>query len=244
MNETGLLDGYTTEEKEAYIGIIASVATADRIATEDELEYLTALSEAAGINPVIAGDAANDNLNLRLSEYLDVLKNSDLRFALITDIISFAKNDGQFTADEEEKIKNICTYLGISNVQSETLNNVVDKSNAEVTSYEEATDQGYLEKIGVAGMLKNANIPITSIVKGLIGFAAPFVLSKMLRGRTQTGNIQSGGLGGGLGGSLLGSLFGGRAGGLGSILGNLSGGRGYGGLGSILNRALQQRQIN
>lgn len=244
MDETGLLDGYTIEEKAAYLGVIASVATADRIATDDEIDYLISLADTAGIDVEVVEDAAKDNLNLRLSEYLDNLKQSDLRYALITDIISFAKNDGKYTTEEEEKIKNISLYLGISNQQSEVLNSVVEKSNAEVTSYEEATDQGYLEKIGVAGMLKNANIPITSIVKGLIGFAAPFILSKMVRGRTQMGNVQSGGLGGGLGGSLLGSLFGGRAGGLGSILGNLSGGRGYGGLGSILNRALQQRERN
>ena len=244
MDETGLLDGYTIEEKAAYLGVIASVATADRIATDDEIDYLISLADTAGIDVEVVEDAAKDNLNLRLSEYLDNLKQSDLRYALITDIISFAKNDGKYTTEDEEKIKNISLYLGISNQQSEVLNSVVEKSNAEVTSYEEATDQGYLEKIGVAGMLKNANIPITSIVKGLIGFAAPFILSKMVRGRTQMGNVQSGGLGGGLGGSLLGSLFGGRAGGLGSILGNLSGGRGYGGLGSILNRALQQRERN
>jgi len=243
MNETGLLDGYTLEEKQAYIGVIASVSTADRVATNDELEYLTTLAEAAGIDAAgIAEDAAKDNLNLRLSEYLDTLKESDLRFALITDIISFAKSDGKYTSEEQEKINTISRYLGISHKQSETLNNVVEKSNAEVTSFEEATDQGHLEKIGIADMLNNANIPITSIVKGLIGFAAPFIFSKMVRGRTQAGNIQSGGLGGGLGGSLLGSLFGGRVGGLGSIFGNLSGGKGYGGLGSILSRALEQRK--
>ena len=242
MNETGLLDGYTFEEKQAYIGIIASVATADRIATEDELDYLSALAEAADIDPRIAVDSAKDNLNLRLAEYLDILKGSDLRFALITDIISFAKSDGKYTPEEQEKISNISQYLGISHQQSEALTSVVDKSNIEVTSFEEATDKSYLEKTGIAGMLKNANIPINSIVKGLIGLAAPFVLSKMMRGRSQSGNTRMGGLGGGLGGSLLGSLLGGRAGGLGSILGNLSGGRGYGGLGSILSRALQQKQ--
>src|SRR6187431_2497856 len=117
MDETGLLDTYATEEKEAYIGIIASVATVDRVATENELEYLAALAEAAGIDPRVAEDAAKDNLNLRLSEYLDILKQSDLRYALITDIISFAKNDGKYTSAEQEKIKNIATYLGISSQQ-------------------------------------------------------------------------------------------------------------------------------
>ena len=242
MEYTGLLDEYTAEEKEAYIGIIASVATADRIATEGELEYLTTLAEAAGIDPKIAEDAAKDNLNLRLSEYLDILKQSDLRFALITDIISFAKSDGKYTAEEQEKINGICLYLGISQQQTQALANVVEKSNVAVTSPEEATDKGFLEKIGITDILKNANIPVSSIVKGLLGLAAPLILSKMVRGRSQSGNVRTGGLGGALGGSLLGALLGGRAGGLGSIFGNLSGGRGYGGLGSILSRAIQQKQ--
>ena len=60
MNETGLLTVYNTEEKEAYIGVIASIATADRTATEDELEYLDTLSEATGINPAVAEAAAKD----------------------------------------------------------------------------------------------------------------------------------------------------------------------------------------
>lgn len=242
MNETGLLDGYNKDEKEAYIGIIASLATADRIATEDELDYLMTLAEATGIDAGIAEAAAKDNTNYMLQTHLDVLKNSDLRFALITDIISFAKSDGKYTAEEQERIAEISSYLGITIQQTAALANVVEKSNAVVSIPEDASEPDFMEKAGISDMLKKANIPISSIVKGLIGLAAPLILSKMVRGRAQSGNIQAGGLGGGLGGSLLGSLLGNRTGGLGSILGNLSGGRGYGGLGSILSRILQQKQ--
>lgn len=242
MNETGLLNAYQTQEKEAYIGIIASVATADRTATEDELDYLVALSEAAGINSTVAVDAAKDAANAQLSGYLDVLKQSDLRFSLIADIVSFAQSDGKYTVDEEEKIKMICSYLGITDEQSKALSSLVEKSNALVTTPEEAMNEGFFEKNGFTQMLNKANIPVSSIVKGLLGLAAPFILSKMVNRRSLSGSTTGGGLGGGLGGTLLGALQGGRIGGLGSILGNLSGGRGYGGLGSILSRALQQKQ--
>ncbi len=242
MNETGLLNAYETEEKEAYIGVIASIATADRTATEDELEYLDALSEAAGINPAVASDNAKDTSNAQLTSHLEVLKQSDLRFSLIADIISFAQSDGKYTVDEEEKIKSISSYLGITEEQSKVLTQVVNKSNGLVTAPEDAADEGFFEKNGLSEMLNKANIPLNSIVKGLLGLAAPFILSKMVNRRTQSGSTTRGGLGGGLGGTLLGALQGGRIGGLGSILGNLSGGREYSGLGSVLSRALQQHQ--
>ncbi len=242
MNETGLLDAYKTEEKEAYLGAIASIATAGRIATEDELEYLAALSVAAAIKPAIAEDAAKDASSTQLLNYLDILKHSDLRFSLMADIISFAKSDGKYTADEEEKIKNICTYLGITDEQSGVLTTIVEKSNTLVTIPEEGSDEGFFEKNGFTEMLKNANIPLTSIVKGLIGLAAPFILSKMVRSRSLSGGLVAGNLGGDLGGTLLGTFQGGRIGGLGSILSNLSGNRGYNGLGSILNNTIQHKQ--
>lgn len=239
MNETGLLTVYDTEEKEAYIGIIASIATADRVATEDELEYLAALSEASGVDAAVAEAAAKDSSNTQLLQHLEKLKRSNLRFSLIADIISFARSDGKYTIDEEERIKSICGYLGITEEQSNVLSNVVEKSNALVTTREEATDQGFFEKNGFTEMLNKANIPIDSIVKGLLGLAAPFILSKMVNRRSLSGTPVAGGLGGGLGGTLLGALQGGRIGGLGSILGNLSGGRKYSSLGSVLKRAIQ-----
>ncbi|WP_018342820.1 TerB family tellurite resistance protein [Cytophaga aurantiaca] len=241
MNETGLLDVYTDEERTAYIGAIASIATADRTATEDELEYLSALCEAAAVKPSVAQDAAKDITNAQLPYYLDVLKQSELRFSLITDIISFAKSDGQYTADEQEKIKGICRYLDITDEQTGVLNNLVEKSSALVTIPEEANDKGFFEKHGFSNMLEKANIPINSIVKGLIGVAVPFILSKMVNRRAQSGSISGGGLGGGLGGTLLGAFQGGRIGGLGSILANLNGNKPYNGLGSILKRAIQQK---
>jgi uncharacterized tellurite resistance protein B-like protein len=244
MNETGLLDAYGTEEKEAYIGVIASIATADRVATEDELQYLNALSEAVGINPDVAEAAAKDRSDESLSKYLNALKGSDLRFSLITDIISFARSDGRYTADEEEKIKNSCRYLGITDEQVTVLEELIEKSNILITIPEEATDEGFFEKNGFSQMLKKANIPLISIVKGLLGLAAPFVLSKMVRSRSLSGSPAAGGLGGQLGGTVLGTFQAGRIGGLGSILANLNGIRGYADIGTILKKAIDKKEIN
>lgn len=47
---TTVLEGYSDEEKGAYLGAIASIATADRQASPEEIEYITALCDAAAIS--------------------------------------------------------------------------------------------------------------------------------------------------------------------------------------------------
>ncbi len=182
-----------------------------------------------------------------------MLKNSDLRFALITDVLIFAKSDGQLSKEERQKIEEISDYLNISPQQSSALNTLVNTSQTTELPKDEPVDQSFLEKNGLSGILKNANIPTSSILKGLLGIAAPLIIGKLLRGRSNNGNYNTSGggllgsvLGTGIGGGLLGSLLGGNnnnqsTGGFGSILSNLNGGRGYGGLGSILKNILQKR---
>lgn len=245
-----ILEGYSVEEKQAYISSIASVATADRVASEDEQAYLSALCEAANIEDYAVLQASHDATNQSLKKSLDILKVSDLRFSLITDIITFAKSDGQYSLEEQVKINEIAAYLGITAKQSNALNSFVEKS-SQLTSAESFKNDEAMEKNGLSAILKNAGIPTGSILKGLIGIAAPIIISRMLNSRSRNGSggglfgslsgnqNSSGNLGGGLLGSLLGSGATNGSGGLGSILSNLGGGRGYGGLGSIIGRMLR-----
>lgn len=245
-----ILEGYSEDEKQAYIATIASISTVDRVAGNDELEYISALCEAANIEDNEVITAANDASNQSLKTNLDILKSSDLRYSLITDIISFAKSDGQYSSDEQEKINEIAAYLGISAQQSNALNSFVDKSN-QVAGMESLNNEEALEKNGLSEMLKNEGIPVGSILKGLIGIAAPLIISKIFNSRSRNtsgggllgslvGNQNSGGnVSGGLLGSLLGSGGANGTGGLGSILSNLGGTRGYRGLGSILGKLIR-----
>ena len=50
MESTTVLEGYSDQEKGAYLGAIASIATADRQASQEELEYISALCDAADIS--------------------------------------------------------------------------------------------------------------------------------------------------------------------------------------------------
>ncbi len=93
-NET-ILEGHSDLEKGAYFGAIASIATADREASEDETEYISALCDSANLS-VLQKEAvlrsATELSGEELNKCLDVLKNSDLKFSLVADLISFAES--------------------------------------------------------------------------------------------------------------------------------------------------------
>jgi hypothetical protein len=45
-----VLEGYSDQEKGAYLGAVASIATADRQTSDEELQYIDALCDAADIS--------------------------------------------------------------------------------------------------------------------------------------------------------------------------------------------------
>src|SRR6476620_4600081 len=102
MEKQTILEGYSDLEKGAYLGAIASIATADRQATEEELTYIRELCEAAdlsGEQTNLIERAATELSGEELNRCLDVLKGSDLKHSLITDMIAFAKSDGNYTIE-------------------------------------------------------------------------------------------------------------------------------------------------
>ena len=94
--EVTILEGYTDMEKGAYLGAIASIATADRQAGEEELAYIDALIESAEISEaqtsLIRNAATSKVSDDDLMRFLDVLKTSDLRFSLVSDVIAFSQS--------------------------------------------------------------------------------------------------------------------------------------------------------
>lgn len=83
-NSTGILDGYSDLEKGAYLTAIASLATADRQASEEELEHIRGLCGAASLSPdqqQYVLQAAQQTDGQELQHSLDVLKQSELRFS-------------------------------------------------------------------------------------------------------------------------------------------------------------------
>lgn len=242
--ETQLLRDYSETEKAAYLGAIASVASADRVASPQEVEFLTLLAQSAGLSAqgqqeVIA--AAQDASNLNVQQCLNVLKQSELRFSFITDVMSFAKADGKLDAQEQAKIGQMAQYLNISQQQFNALQQYVHKAEEAQRQGENPMDESFLNKTGLANMFGQAGIPSGGLMKGLLGVLAPIVISKVLSGQRggsgyNTGSMGAGGMGGGLLGGLLGSVMGGGNPGMGGMMGSMgnpAGGMG-GGLGSLM----------
>ncbi|EMR02133.1 tellurite resistance TerB family protein [Cesiribacter andamanensis] len=256
QEQTPLLKDYSIEERGAYFAALATIASADGTASAEELEFLQLMAEAAELPENMHEElvyVARNPSQLNLQKCLDILKTSPLRFSFITDIISFAKADGQYTAQEKKHIEDMAAYLDINQKQFSILDTYVSKANEAPQEGEDPTSQSFLNKHGLTDMFKNAGIS-PQMVTGILGVAAPLLIAGMLRGgRGRRGGMMGGGMmGGGLGG-LLGGLLGGgmmaggmRRGGLGSlasVLGGLNGRRGYssmgsGGLGSLLGGIL------
>lgn len=246
-NSQTLLQGSSDMEKGAYLGAIASIATADRQATPEEVEYLSSLADSAGLSSAqkeAVISAANDIRGDDVLRCLDVLKTSDLRFSLVTDVIAFAKSDNNYSEEEQKNVQKMADYLGVNQQQFSLLDHFTDKvkdsaSNEANTSVagDEAGSTDLLSSLGLKDKLQSAGINGSSLLKGILGIAAPMILTKMITGglnRNRGGGMFGGG-GGMFGGS--GGMLGG--GGLGSIFSMLNGGRGFRNSGGLLSRVLR-----
>ena len=233
MNESEtILAGYSVQEKSAYLGAIASLATADRVATQEEIDHITALATAAELSDdqqkqiINAATGVSGN---ELKQYLDTLQNSKSRFSLIADIITFAKVDNQYSDDEKKNIQAIAKYLQVDEKQFSLLDEFVDKATQNPAAADEARKPGFLESLGLQKKFENAGINSGSFINGLLGMLGPLVLGQILGRRARSG----GGIGRGMASS------GGGFGGLGSIFSMLNGRGTSGGIGSILSRILR-----
>lgn len=225
-----ILEGRTDIEKGAYLGAIASIATADRVASEEEIQYISNLCDAADLSePQKASviKAATELSGDELTRCLDILKKSELRFSLVADLMAFAKSDENYNEEEQENVGKIAEYLGVNQQQFSLLDQFAENATTQEVSTQEATQPDFLSSLGLKDKLQNAGINGSGLMKGLLAVAAPMILSGIL---SRSRGSSSGRLGGG------GGMFGG--GGLGSVIGMLSGGRGFGNTGGLLGKIL------
>lgn len=236
MENTHVLEGYSDQEKGAYLGAVASIATADRQASEEEMQYIAALCDAADISETqkeAVMRAANELSGEELKKCLDILKNSDLKYSLVTDIIAFAKADKNYAAEEEKQVEEISQYLEVNQDQFSLLNEFTEKAAVKDVPAEEKAKPSFLSSLGLSDKLKNAGINSSSLMKGLFAIGGPILLGRILSGAMSRRGRGTGMLGN-MGGLMSGA-------GLGSIIGMLSGGRGFGNTGGLLGRIFGNR---
>ena len=224
-----LLKDYSDIEKGAYLGAIGSIATADHIASEEETEYMMALADSAGLSDeqkALVLRAATEMSGDELKICLDILKGSDLKYSLVTDLVSFAESDKQYSPGEKANVEKIAQYLDINKEQFSMLDDFVKTTSKKQTTPEQLSKPAFLSSLGLEEKFKNSGINISKLTKGLLGVVGPMIIAGLvtrgLRGRT-----------GGLGGV---NPFGNRRGGLGSLISTLNRGRGFSSTGGLLGR--------
>ena len=231
-----ILQGHSDPEKGAYLGAIASIATADRQASEEEMEYIAELCESADLSPEqteAVMRAATELSSDELTRCLDILKRSDLRFSLVADLMAFAKSDENYNEAEQENVRKIAAYIGVNEQQFSLLDQFAEKTKTVELPSGENNHHHFLSSLGMKEKLRGAGIDGNGLLKGLIGFAAPMILSGLLSNRSSRGRSSAFNGNSGMGG------FGG--GGLSSIIGMLNGGRGFGSTGGLLGKILSSR---
>ena len=256
IQTTSVLTGYSEREKGAYLAALASLSTADREASQEELDHLRELAHAAGLSQQqeeFILQSATSISGEELRKCLDVLKTSQLRYSLITDLIALAKADESYTEDEKENIEKIAKHLGVNTTQVDVLDEFVNKAAEQDPTPEQAQSSNFLDSLGMREKLSKAGLNLGGgSGGGLMGMLGPFLLGGIAAkalGRRRPGGVGGGmlgGSGGGLGGGLLGGVLGsvlgggmgGLGGGLGSILGGLNRGRNNRSLGGMLGRIL------
>src|SRR5690242_4382410 len=130
-NNQPILVNHFDEEKGAYLGAIASIAPADRQASDDERENLAALCDAAQITSQqkeAVLRAATNITDDELMKCLDILKNSDLKYSLVTDMIAFAKSDSDYNEAEQQQVQKVAQYLGVNQQQFSLLDQFTNKA--------------------------------------------------------------------------------------------------------------------
>jgi hypothetical protein len=172
-----------------------------------------------------------------LTQCLEILKNSKLKYPLLTDLIAFAKVDGTYSTEEEQSVQKIAQYLDIDQKQFSLLDQFANKTTAQGVTPEEATKPNFLSSLSLQDKMQQAGIDTGSLVKGFLGIAGPMLLAGMLSGGRRRGGMLGGGMLGG-GGMMGGGMMGG---GLGSLIGMLSGGRSYRSTGGLFGRILGGR---
>lgn len=230
-----ILTWYSEREKGAYFAALASLATADRKASQEELDHLRDMAKAAGLSQQQEDfilHAANDITGEDLTQCLDILKKSDLRYSLVTDLIALAKADGTFTDEDKAHVEKIAQYLEVDQKQVSVLDKFVSKAAAaEPSSPEEVQQPGFLDSLGMRDKFKKAGLDMGAMGKNIMGMLGPLVLggiaARALRGRRSSM--------GGMGGGMLGGRMG-MGGGLGSLISGINRSRGNRRMGGMLGR--------
>ena len=242
---------YNESERTAYLTLLASVASADYENSEGEVAFMQQMCSMAQVGESGIQEVTNAMQNpsgVNFATHINALKNSELKFSLVADILNMVNADGDTDAEELAHIKRLNAALGINEEQFGVMDQYVQKANKFASEQEGIPGLGsllggsgggglgdllgaatsFLTQSGMQNQFQQAGIPTNNFQSGstigtiLGGLATNFLQSK-LSGGAPSGGSGAGGMLGGLVGSVLGGATSGQSnsnsgGGLGGLL--------------------------
>lgn len=150
----------------AYARLVASLAAADDEITPHEQEQLRQLCRLLALPPHVAQEVlqfAEKPNAAALRGALEGLRDSQLRFTLIADMIGLAYADGKYDLSERKQIRGIAAILLIG--EDEVIQ-LEDRIRTDVRSEAETThddDQGHKQSIDTMAQLVAAGVPAAAV---------------------------------------------------------------------------------
>lgn len=241
------LQKYSDTEKSAYIGAIASIASNNKPITEDEANFIRTLCRSINLpsekeTAILQEATASTTSHVHIWQYLEILKNSPLRYSLLVEIISAAKADSQYTLDEEDLIRQFGEVINITQLQSGVLAHFVSAVELAQKHGEDIKQPAFIIEADLIKEFNHAGLS-SDIIGSLIGVMAPNLLQDSIIQTLPKEEASTGDMIGELFANLLG---GGHNGGIRNILGGddyrflhsillvLSGNRGYSAISAVL----------
>ena len=177
------LRAYPETERVDYLCLIASMAAADNIVSNDELTQLRRFCEAAKVDAIDVGlilSAAADPSSLDILEMLKRLAQTDLRFTLLSDLLFMAYADGIVAPEEDEDMQYIARHLNINPEQVAATELYVKNVLAAQTSDASKKDWTAIGS-ELAGALAGAGVPLGAVaLSGCLCGVGAAELSKAL----------------------------------------------------------------
>ncbi len=185
MEQNPLLN-YSEGEKSAYLTLLASVATADHENSEGEMAFMQQMCAVSDISEKCANEvtaAMTNPASVDFSAHIANLKDSELKFSLIADIINMVNADGDMDANEVAHVNKLNQALGISQEQFDVMREYVEKANSQAKQQETTPGLGFLGGNDSNGSSSEGGIG------SMLGTAAGFLVQSGLLNKFQQNNI-------------------------------------------------------
>ncbi len=189
----------------SYIVVMTAISSADKENTPEEVAFVNQMATVANIseeNKKIVTAALTNTKETDLVAHLNKLKDNNIKFALITDLLNLANKDGSLEPSEVAAIAEVNKVLGITEEQYKALQQYVEAANKEASKEDGTPDvdtngqlkpakTNFLDSLGLTSTFKQMGIPVDSFTNGstvstqLTG-AAFFFVQNYVKANTQT----------------------------------------------------------